>query len=184
MASCEKFYVITGASGAGKSTLLNALGEQGISVVSEAALSIVHEQEKVGGTLLPRTNLQAFMNAVVERNISAYDAAKSLSPPVFFDRGIPECIGHMQLLGLDIDPAYIAESNARRYANIVFVAEPWPEIYVCDQWRQAPFARAARSFEPTVAPYVQAGYTTCVLPKVSVEERLAFILDQVSTRGK
>lgn len=175
---------MSGASGAGKSTLLNALGEQGFSVVPEAALSIVREQKKFEGTLLPRTSLQAFMDAVMERNIRAYDAAKSLPPPMFFDRGIPECLGHMQLLGLAIDPAYIAELNARRYANTVFVAEPWPEIYVCDQWRQAPFARAARSFEPTVAPYVQAGYTTCVLPKVSVDERLAFILDQVSTRGK
>ncbi|MCU6500249.1 AAA family ATPase [Rugamonas sp. A1-17] len=184
MTSCEKFYVITGASGAGKSTLLNALCEQGFSVVPEAALSIVREQEKFGGTLLPKTNLQAFMDAVVERNIKAYDAAKSLPPPVFFDRGLPECMGHMRLLGLAIDPAYIVESSARPYANTVFVAEPWPEIYVCDQWRQAPFARAARSFEPTVAPYVQAGYTTCVLPKMSVEQRLAFILDQVSTGGK
>lgn len=184
MASSEEFYVITGASGAGKSTLLNALGEQGFSVVPEAALSIVHEQEKFGGTLLPRTNLQAFMDAVVERNIRAYDAARSLPPPVFFDRGILECLGHMQLLGLDINPAYIAEANARRYANSVFVAEPWPEIYVCDQWRQAPFARAARSFEPTVAPYVQAGYTTCVLPKVSVEQRVAFILAQVACRSQ
>ncbi len=43
--SCEKFYVITGSSGAGKSTLLNALGERGISVMPEAALSIVEEQE-------------------------------------------------------------------------------------------------------------------------------------------
>jgi predicted ATPase len=61
----------------------------------------------------------------------------------------------------------------------VFVAEPWPEIYVRDQWRRASFARAARSFEATVAPYRQAGYTTSVLPKVSVEQRVAFVLDQV-----
>jgi predicted ATPase len=182
--SCEKFYVITGASGAGKSTLLNALSEQGFSVVPEAALSIVREQEMSGGTLLPRTNLQAFMNAVVERSVRAYDAAKSLSQPVFFDRGIPECIGHMQLLGLEIDPEYIVESKTRRYANSVFVAEPWPEIYVCDQWRHAPFERAARSFEPTVASYLQDGYITYMLPKVSVERRVAFILDQVSMDGK
>ncbi len=181
---CEKFYVITGASGAGKSTLLKALSEQGFSVVPEAALSIVREQEKSGGTLLPATNLQAFMNAVVERNIRAYDAAKSLSQPVFFDRGIPECLGHMQLLGLEIDPGYVVESKVRRYANCVFVAEPWPEIYVCDQWRHAPFSRAARSFEPTVAPYVQDGYKTCMLPKVSVERRVAFLLNQVSMDGK
>ena len=180
---CDKFYVITGASGAGKSTLLNALGERGFSVVPEAALSIVHEQERSGGTLLPGANLQAFMNAVVERNIRAYEAAKSLPQPVFFDRGIPECIGHMERLGLDIHPAFIEASKARRYANTVFVAEPWPEIYVCDQWRRAPFARAARSFESTVLPYVRDGYTTCVLPKVSVAQRVAFILDRVSGGG-
>ena len=143
---CEQFYVITGASGAGKSTLLNALGERGFSVVPEAALSIVREQENIGGTLLPGTDLQAFMDAVVERNIRAHEAAKSLTPPVFFDRGIPECIGHMELLGLDIDPAYIEESKARRYANTVFVAEPWPEIYVCDAWRRGPFSRATPPF--------------------------------------
>lgn len=181
---CEKFYVITGASGAGKSTLLNALSERGFSVVPEAALSIVREQEKFGGSLLPATNLQAFMNAVVERNIRAYDAAKSLSQPVFFDRGIPECIGHMQLLGLEIDPAYVAESKARRYANSVFVAEPWPEIYICDQWRHAPFSRAARSFDATVAPYVQDRYKICILPKVSVERRVSFLLNQVSMGEK
>lgn len=145
----------------------------------EAACSIVQEQESSGGTLLPGTNLQAFMNAVVERNIRADETAKSMPPPVFFDRGIPECIAHMKLLSLDINPGYVEASQARRYANTVFVAEPWPEIYVCDQWRRAPFTRAARSFEPTVLPYVEDGYTTCVLPKVSVERRVAFILDHV-----
>jgi predicted ATPase len=181
--SREQFYVITGASGAGKSSLLNALGQRGYSVVPEAALSIVQEQETSGGALLPGTNLQAFMNEVVERNIRSYDAARSLPAPVFFDRGILECIGHMLLLNLDIDSAYIHASKARRYANPIFVAEPWPEIYVHDQWRRAPFARAARSFGPTITPYVQAGYTTCVLPKVSIERRVAFILEQVSMDG-
>lgn len=179
----EQFYVITGASGAGKSTLLQALSETGFSVIHEAALSILQEQEQCGGTLLPSTDLQAFMNEVVERNLRAYDAAKALPPPVFFDRGIPECLGHMRFLGLDVDPSYVAAAANRRYANTVFVAEPWPEIYLCDQWRIAPFERAARSFDATVASYVEAGYATCVLPKASVEERVAFILDQVSVRG-
>jgi predicted ATPase len=177
------FYVVTGASGAGKSTLLQALGEKGFSVVREAALSLLQEQEQCGGRLLPTADLQAFMNEVVERNITAYDAAKSLPSPVFFDRGIPECLGHMRFLGLDIDPSYLAGSLARRYADTVFVAEPWPDIYVCDQWRRAPFERAVRSFDATVASYVEAGYTTCVLPKTSVEERVAFVLDRVSVRG-
>jgi predicted ATPase len=177
------FYVITGSSGAGKSTLLQALGEKGYSVIREAALAILQEQEQCRAGLHPSTDLQAFMNEVVKRNIRAYDAAKSLPPPVFFDRGIPECLGHMRFLGLDVNHSYLAGSATRRYADTVFVAEPWPDIYVCDQWRRAPFERAARSFDATVASYVEAGYTTCALPKASVEERVAFILDQVSAHG-
>jgi len=176
----RRFHVITGASGAGKSTLLQALRERGFSVMPEAALAVVQEQVGLGGKRLIDTDLQAFMNQVVERNIRAYDAALSLPPPVFFDRGIPECLAHMRILGLDVDPACLAEAEARRYASTVFVAEPWPEIYVCDEWRRASFERAARSFEPTVAAYAQAGYATRVLPKVPVAERVAFILDQVA----
>jgi len=176
----KHFHVITGASGAGKSTLLRALGAQGFSVMPEAALAIVQELAGSDGTGLPDIDLQAFMNQVVERNIMAYDAALSLPPPVFFDRGIPECLAHMRILGLEVTPAFLAQAEARRYAGTVFVAEPWPAIYVRDQWRRASFERAARSFEPTVAAYAQAGYATSVLPKVPVAERVAFILGQVS----
>ena len=90
------FHLITGASGAGKSTMLQALREQGFPVMPEAALAIVQEQVGRDGTGLPDTGLQAFMNQVVDRNIRAYDAALSLPPPVFFDRGIPECLAHMR----------------------------------------------------------------------------------------
>lgn len=93
------------------------------------------------------------MEEVFVRNIQAYDAAQALPSPVFFDRGIHECLRHMRLLGLEIKPEHAVETAQRRYANTVFVAEPWPEIYVCDHWRRAEFERAARSFEATVAAY-------------------------------
>ncbi len=175
----QHFHVITGASGAGKSTLLAALGELGYSVVSEVALSIVQEQEQSGGDLFPWTHLQAFMEEVLERNIRAYESARSLPPPVFFDRGIPECIGHMRLLGLDIAPSHAVAPAVYRYAATVFVAEPWPEVYACDRWRRASFERAARSYDPTVAAYVDTGYRTSILPKAPVQERVAFVLGQL-----
>ncbi|HEX6039365.1 AAA family ATPase [Longimicrobium sp.] len=175
----ERFYVITGASGAGKSTILKALGSLGYSCVPEIALAIVQEQEQCGGTLFPWTHPQAFMEEVLARNIQAYDAAQALPPPVFFDRGIPECLAHMRLLGLRVRPDHVVEAAKRYYARKVFVAEPWADVYVRDQWRHATFERAARSFEPTVAAYAEKGYRTCVLPQVPVPERVAFILEQL-----
>ncbi|PTY02667.1 ATPase [Opitutaceae bacterium EW11] len=174
-----RFYIITGASGAGKSTLLRALGDLGYAVVPEVALSIVQEQEKRGGNLFPWTNLQVFMEEVLARNLSAYDAAQTLPSPVFFDRAVPECIGHMRILGLEIEAKHVEACRRRPYAHPVFVAEPWPEIYVTDRWRRASFARAQRSYEPTVAAYVAEGYRTCLLPKASVEERVAFVRQQI-----
>lgn len=124
--SSEHFYVITGASGAGKSTLLKALGDQGYSFVPEIALALIQEQEQCGGDLFPWTNLHVFMEEVLARNIQAYDAARDLPSPIFFDRAIPECLAHMRLLGLEVKPDLAAEAAKRSYANTVFVAEPWP----------------------------------------------------------
>jgi len=94
---------------------------------------------------------------------------------VFFDRGIPEWL---RFLGTSPNLNAMAATRYR-YASRVFVAEPWPEIYVCDHYRQHSFERAAKSYEATISAYIEAGYRTCVLPKVSVQERVEFILAQV-----
>ncbi|MDM0077991.1 AAA family ATPase [Variovorax sp. J2P1-59] len=176
----EGYYLITGASGAGKSTLIAALSDLGYATVPEAALTIVREQQECGGNILPWVNRPAFMEAVLERNIRNHQAARSLRAPVFFDRGIPECLAWLQLSGLALEPHHLAAPAQYRYAPTVFVAEPWPEVYVRDAERQASFERAARSYAPTVAAHVEAGYSTCVIPKVSVQARVAFVLEHVA----
>jgi predicted ATPase len=164
-------HVVTGASGAGKSTLISALDKLGYATVPEAALAIMREQRKCNGRALPTVDRTAFMEAVLARSIGNYDAALSLKEPVFFDRGIPEWLRF-----LDTSDRHLQVAARYRYAVTVFFAEPWPEIYVRNHERQANFDRAARSYEATVSAYVQAGYKTCVIPKASVQERVAFVL--------
>jgi predicted ATPase len=172
--SNQHFYVITGASGAGKSTLIAALDDLGYSTIREAALAFMREQMSCNGKILPTTDRAAFMEAVLARSIQDYEAAKSLQAPVFFDRGIPEWLRF-----LDTSKPNCQTATQCRYASTVFVAEPWREIYVCDHERTHSFDRAAKSYVPTIAAYLQSGYEACVLPKVSVRERVAFILAQV-----
>lgn len=171
----HRFHVITGASGAGKSTLLAALDDLGYATIPEAALAVMREQLKCNGRILPSVDRTAFMQAVFARSILDYKSAQSLKAPVFFDRGILEWL---RFLGANEKTCRI-EAAQCRYASTVFLAEPWPEIYVCDHYRHASFERAAESYESTVAPYIEAGYGTCVIPKVSVQERVEFILAQV-----
>lgn len=169
--SSRHFHVITGASGAGKSTLIAALASLGYATIPEAALGIMREQLKCNGKALPSVDHTAFMEAVLVRSIGDYETALSLNAPVFFDRGIPEWLRFLDPGG---DHCQVAVQC--RYAATVFLAEPWPEIYVRDHERQASFDRAARSYGATVSAYIQAGYETCVIPKVSVQERVAFIM--------
>lgn len=176
----ERCYVITGASGAGKSTLLAALGDLGYSTVPEAALAIVREQQECNGSILPWVNRAAFFEEVLKRNIRNHQAAQSMKAPVFFDRGIPECLSWLHLSGLSLEPHHLAAPAQYRYASTIYVAEPWPEVYVRNAERQASFERATRSYPPTVAAYVEAGYSTCVIPKVSVQARVAFVLEQMA----
>lgn len=177
----ERCYVITGASGAGKSTLIAALDDLGYSTVPEAALAIVREQQECNGSVLPWVNRAAFFEEVLKRNIRNHQEAQSMRAPVFFDRGIPECLAWLQVSGLALEPHHLAASAQYRYASTIFVAEPWPEVYVRNAERQASFERAARSYAPTVAAYIEAGYSTCVIPKVPVQARVAFVLEQLAS---
>jgi len=173
-------YLITGASGAGKSTLLDALAGLGYATVAEAARAIVGEQRACGGRLLPWVDRAGFMRELLARNVRAYRCAATLGGPVFFDRGIPECLAWMRSMGIAPDPGDAAAGTRCRYAATVFVAEPWPDIYVRDADRRVGFERAARSFETTVDAYRALGYALCALPKVSVRERAAFVLERVA----
>lgn len=170
----QNFYVITGASGAGKSTLIAALADLGYATIPEAALAVLREQRKANSEVLPSVDRAAFMQAVLARSIGDYETALSLAKPVFFDRGIPEWLRFLDSGGNE----HRQVAARCRYASTVFLAEPWPEIYVRDHERQASFDRAARSYEATVSAYIEAGYDICAIPKVSIQERVAFMLAQ------
>lgn len=174
------YYVITGASGAGKSTLIAALAAHGHQTVPEAALALLKEQQASNSDILPGKNRQAFMQALLARNLDEYRRQQGLSGPVFFDRGIPECIAWMRMMALKIPAELLGAAAACPYARRVFVAEPWPEIYVSDSERPFSFERAQRSFAATVAGYSEAGYELCVLPRASVQERAAFVLAHIA----
>jgi predicted ATPase len=172
----QDFHVITGASGAGKSTLVAALRELGHSTVPEAARAIMQANPGYDGRIIPPGERAAFMEDVLDRSIRDHAAARSMQPPVFFDRGIPDWL---RFVNPDTSPRHEAASRCR-YAGTVFLAEPWPEIHVNDAQRLASFERAARSFEATVSAYAEAGYDTCVIPKAPVEARVAFVLARVA----
>jgi predicted ATPase len=82
---------------------------------------------------------------------------------------------------LDIGPALDAASRYR-YESPVFVASPWEEIYTTDDMRRATFAQSEAFYSYVVEAYERLRYQVIELPKTSVEERTAFLVEHIESR--
>lgn len=178
-------FVITGASGGGKSTLINALSNAGHATVSEAGRQIVTEQMASNGSALPWMDRIAFMDLLFERSIAAFDTADTSSgQAVFFDRSFIEAIAYGAVIGRDPLQSMLEAAAERRFENPVFVCPPWPEIFARDAERRHDLDFAIRDYEANVAAYSASGYELTEIPRVSVEERVAFIARRLSCLPK
>jgi predicted ATPase len=96
----------------------------------------------------------------------------------FCDRGIPDTLGYLRLIGLE-DLHAAAASRSYQYARTVFVAPPWHAIYVTDKERKQSFAEAIKTYDLVVRVYEELGYRNVELPQSTVEERADSILQNL-----
>ncbi|PYE90125.1 AAA domain-containing protein [Phyllobacterium leguminum] len=74
-------------------------------------------------------------------------------------------------------PEHTAKAAERfRYNRMVFVLPPWPEIFKRDAERKQDLDEARRTFEAVSAAYMACGYELITVPRVTVEERVRFVL--------
>ena len=174
-------YVLSGCSGGGKSTLLAELGRRGYSTFEEPGRQIVRNAQATGGDELPWVNPEAFAVKAIDMSVIAFDDAGKLNGPVFYDRSFVDSISYIAHLKGKLTSEHQQLLNGRRYAQTVFLTSPWPEIFEPDAERQTSFASAVEEFERLQVSFVEFGYEIAILPKTSVEERVAFLLAKIQT---
>ncbi len=172
-------FVITGGLGVGKTSLLSLLNRQ-YETVAEPARELIAEHRETSGEATLDQRPELFVEKLISRSIEKYTTASSSAVTVF-DRGVPDCIAYAMAYELDIGPALDAASRYP-YENSVFIASPWEEIYTTDDMRRATFAQAEAFYAYVVEAYQGLGYQIIELPKVSVEERAAFVVDYIEDR--
>lgn len=177
--SHQQFFIITGGPGSGKSTLIQALSSAGYHCTAEAGRAIIQEQVQIGGAALPWMNPTLFAELMLSREIRSYQQAQLLEGSVFFDRGIPDVMGYLRLMNREV-PAQVVEATKQfRYHPIVLIAPPWPEIFSNDSERKQNFDESVQTYEAMVNTYTECGYGLMELPRTSVPERVAFVIDQL-----
>jgi len=74
------------------------------------------------------------------------------------------------------EPTLEKLGQAHRYHRRVFLAPPWPEIYLTDPERRHGFDQAIAEYHRLIVVYPSLGYEVILLPKVSVAPRADFVL--------
>ena len=168
-------FVITGGPGSGKSTLIEALAAEGLHAMPEAGRAIIQEQVAEGGDALPWADRGAFAERMFQWEMRSWHAARELAGPVIFDRGIPDVMGYLTLVGLPV-PAHIEHATRMfRYNSRVFIAPHWNAIYAQDAERKQSIEEAEATYRTLADLYPRLGYELVPLPLATVAERVRFV---------
>ena len=178
--NCDRLFIVTGGPGSGKSTLIDALGKPGIRTMPEAGRAIIQDQLAIGGEALPWSDRRAFAELMLSWEMRSYREALKLTGPVIFDRGVPDVLGYLRVANLPISPHVSRAAEIFRYHPRVFIAPPWPEIFIQDAERKQSLDEAAAVYEVMNETYSALGYKLIPLPFVSIEERAQFLLTELA----
>ncbi|WP_274424578.1 AAA family ATPase [Chelativorans sp. YIM 93263] len=176
LASSRNFFIVSGGPGSGKTTLLSHLQSAGAATAPEAGRAIIRAQTAIGGPARPDHDPALYAELMLSWDLRSYEEASSHPGNVFFDRGVPDTLGYLRLVGQAIPSHMWRAAEAFRYNEAVFMLPPWPEIYAPDTERKQTLDDAERTFEALRQIYLELDYRPVLLPRSSVEERVKSML--------
>jgi len=171
-------YIITGAPGTGKTSIINQLKKEGYYCIDENSRKIIEQQIKNKGNVLPWKDQIAFETEVSKKRFKQY-----ISSPkdcvCFFDRSNIDCVAYLKLNNLKPTAEMEKEINESCFNKSVFYTPIWECIYITDNERKENI-EIARMIEKTIIKtYTLKGYKLIEVPKLSVKERVDFIISRI-----
>ncbi len=178
----KQLFIISGGPGFGKTSIINELSCLGYKTSDEYARKIIQEQEEINGDMLPWKDIKAFQQEVLKRRISFYESVRD-NEIAFADRGIPDQLAFARFRGFS--PKILLDNVTKyQYADSVFIANPWKEIYIQDQVRKETFEEAVKMHEVFCKVYEELGYQLVKLPQTSITERVNYIINFIEKNYK
>lgn len=181
-----KKIVITGGPSTGKTSVIQNLEARGFACVHELVRSLTANEKngtnKQVFTVNPIVSVDdpiKFNNQLLSGRVEQYkNAEKATDEVIFFDRGIPDVHAYMNCFGQSYDKAFEAPAYTYRYDRILLMP-PWQDIHVVDEERFESFEVSQKIHEHLKETYRYFGYSPTIVPKGTIEERTAFIIDQL-----
>lgn len=183
---CKKI-AITGAPGTGKTVVIEVLQSMGYHCFPEVIRSMTAKEklretdvEITGNPLLFADDPLAFNQQLLTARIMQFEHSTSLKEAYcFFDRGIPDVLAYMDYFGQVYDASFVEAARKHKYDRL-FILPPWKEIYSTDNERLETFAQAEALHECLMNTYGFLAYQPILVPKMTIEKRVTFILEKLN----
>lgn len=178
----ENYFILTGGPGSGKSTVERELKAMGVTTVEEAARGIIQREVENGGDATPWGDTRTYSRLMLEHALHDFDSHKTERGTVMFDRGIPDVLGYMRLIGLTGLAGLEEACRERRYNKRVFFFPPWKEIYETDKERKQDWETAERTYQVMLATYKELDYQPEIVPCLPPKERAQWIVRRLAQK--
>lgn len=174
--------LILGGPGTGKTSVINELKNRNYTCFDEVSREIIQQAQQEGIEQLFLTDPLLFSQKLLEGRIKQFDEAEKINEPVFIDRGIPDVTAYMDFKG-DTYPEEFLQANKKYTYDQTFIFPIWEEIYQSDNERYENLEQAIEIEKHLKKTYQSLGYNLIEVPKVSVEKRVNFILENIKSNS-
>ena len=176
----KEIVVLIGGPGSGKTTLIEMLMQKGHTCLPEISREVIMEARRQGIEQLFLEKPLLFSELLLEGRKRQYQSALAhTSPVVFIDRGIPDVLAYMHYIG-DAYPAFFEQACVDHKYTKIFFLPPWEEIYTADEARYENYGQATLISAHLQETYKKYGYSLIEVPKDTPDNRILFILGQLS----
>ena len=176
--SIHQKIIITGPPSSGKTTVLQALQNEGYECLDEIARKVIKDQQQIGSKLVPWDDVVGFSQLVYQDFLKQKELIFE-GETVFSDRGILDIKAYLLLANQGHAMNLGNACDGMCYSSKVFLLPVWEEIYSQDEQRKESVDEAIKLYNLLEKVYEEAGFKVVLVPKVSVSERVEFILKEV-----
>lgn len=166
--------IITGGPGFGKTSIIQGLQSMKRKTFDEVAREIIKEEMDMGSDHVPWMDNLNFSRKVLDRQIEQFNQSTGIT---YFDRGAPDILAYIHFNQQDSFSELDDFLKSEKYDEKVFIAPPWEGIYANDLERKESFEEACEIHLHLTRVYTHLGYNLIEIPKLSITERVSFILN-------
>ena len=174
-----KKIIITGGPGTGKTSLIEELRKNDFKCFDEISREITLKYREKGIEQLFLSDPNLFSQELLNGRIQQFNNSINLQANcVFFDRGIPDIIAYLNFKKADLSKKILKSIDKYRY-DMIFLLEPWEDIYTSDKIRYESFDQVITIDSYIKNTYKEFGYNPIIVPKDNIKNRVDFIINNL-----